>query len=154
MMCVLGFGGLAEGGFEGGEAALEGFDSGFETLGGWGLGGVGDVGVGGDEQGVDGEADDFGDVAQAVGDAEVLEAVVFLGGDAEADAFASGFEGAGFRCFEEHWWVFRDLSFGQATAFSVTWSASRSGPGRITSQTDLSDGNSGYLVLAFWIGGG
>ena len=55
-------------------------------------GSVGEVGGLAGQELVDGEADDFGDVAKAALGAEAAEALEFFGGDAEADHSAAGFE--------------------------------------------------------------
>jgi hypothetical protein len=89
------------GGRGGGVGVVEGFDGEGEGLeavfemGEAGLeGGGGGVVVGGfGEQVVDGGADEFGDVAEAAGEAELAETLVFLAGEAEADHAGAGFEG-------------------------------------------------------------
>ncbi len=81
---VEGFDGEGEGMeavFEVGEAGLEGGAGGVEEGGGF------------VEHVVDGGADKFGDVAEAAGEAELAETLVFLGGEAEADHARAGFGG-------------------------------------------------------------
>ncbi len=72
------------------EAALDFGEAGFEAAAD---GGGGEFGVGVGEQVVDGEADHFGDIAEAAGVAEFTEAVVFLEREAEADHSGARFWG-------------------------------------------------------------
>jgi hypothetical protein len=99
---TLASGGLADGlGLGGGVAGLiEGFDqegeglkallqvgeAGLDGVGGW----VREGGFG--EHVVDGGADEFGDISEAAGEAELAETLVFLAGEAEADHAGAGLD--------------------------------------------------------------